>query len=118
MPLTRLRDEYLVQEGILFLMTDDDGSTVACRVSHEARRDHAGLFSSTYHLQCTSRTQASGSVAFSSRISRLASASASFKGLERIAQDKVRSARRDNDLFDLGQPALDVHDFPANLRPT
>ena len=42
MPLTRLKDEYLVQDGVRFLMTDEDGSTVACRVSHEALRDHAG----------------------------------------------------------------------------
>ena len=41
MPLTRLRDEYLEQDGVRFLMVDDDGSTVACRVSHEALRDHA-----------------------------------------------------------------------------
>ena len=41
MPLTRLRDDYLEQEGVRFLMVDEDGSTVACRVSHEALRDHA-----------------------------------------------------------------------------
>ena len=41
MPLTRLRDDYLEQDGIRFLMVDEDGSTVACRVSHEALRDHA-----------------------------------------------------------------------------
>ena len=41
MPLTRLRDEYLEQDGVRFLMADEDGSTVACRVSHEALRDHA-----------------------------------------------------------------------------
>ena len=41
MPLTRLRDEYLEQDGVRFLMVDEDGSTVACRVSHEALRDHA-----------------------------------------------------------------------------
>jgi Protein of unknown function (DUF1488) len=42
MPLTRLEDEYLVQDGIRFLMTNEDGSSVACRVSHEALRDQAG----------------------------------------------------------------------------
>jgi hypothetical protein len=36
MPLTRLRDDYLEQDGVRFLMVDEDGSTVACRVSHEA----------------------------------------------------------------------------------
>ena len=41
MPLTRLRDDYLEQDGVRFLMVDEDGSTVACRVSHEALRDHA-----------------------------------------------------------------------------
>src|SRR6476659_6402105 len=41
MPLTRLRDDYLEQDGVRFLMVDEDGSTVACRVSHEALRDRA-----------------------------------------------------------------------------
>ena len=41
MPLTRLRQEFLEQDGIRFLMEDENGSTVACRVSHEALRDHA-----------------------------------------------------------------------------
>ena len=36
MPLTRLKDEYLEQDGVRFLMEDEAGSTVACRVSHEA----------------------------------------------------------------------------------
>jgi uncharacterized protein DUF1488 len=40
-PLTRLKDEYLEQDGVRFLMEDEAGSTVACRVSHEALRDHA-----------------------------------------------------------------------------
>ena len=39
MPLTRLKDEYLEQNGVRFLMEDQDGSTVACRVSHQALRD-------------------------------------------------------------------------------
>ena len=43
MPLTRLRQEFLEQDGIRFLMEDENGSTVACRVSHEALRDHAEL---------------------------------------------------------------------------
>ena len=41
MPLKRLQDDYLEQDGIRFLMEDEAGSTVACRVSHEALRDHA-----------------------------------------------------------------------------
>jgi len=41
MPLTRLKDEYLEQDGVRFLMEDESGSTVACRVSHEALRDLA-----------------------------------------------------------------------------
>jgi hypothetical protein len=41
MPLLRLKDEFLVQDGVRFLMTDDAGDAVACRVSHEALRDHA-----------------------------------------------------------------------------
>ena len=41
MPLTRLKEEYLEQDGVRFLMADEDRSTVACRVSHEALRDHA-----------------------------------------------------------------------------
>ena len=41
MPLTRLKEEYLEQDGVRFLMEDEAGSTVACRVSHEALRDHA-----------------------------------------------------------------------------
>jgi hypothetical protein len=41
MPLTRLKDEYLEQDGVRFLMEDEAGSTVACSVSHETLRDHA-----------------------------------------------------------------------------
>jgi len=41
MPLVRLKDEYLEQDGVRFLMADETGNTVACRVSHEAIRDHA-----------------------------------------------------------------------------
>jgi hypothetical protein len=41
MPLTRLKDEYLEQDGVRFLMEDQDGNTVACRVSNKALRDHA-----------------------------------------------------------------------------
>ena len=41
MPLTRLKDEYSVQDGVRFLMADETGNTVACRVSHEALQDHA-----------------------------------------------------------------------------
>ena len=38
MPLKRLKEEYLEQDGVRFLMEDEAGSTVACRVSHEAPR--------------------------------------------------------------------------------
>lgn len=41
MPLKRLKDEYLEQDGVRFLMEDEAGITVACRVTHEALRDHA-----------------------------------------------------------------------------
>jgi hypothetical protein len=42
MPLTRLKDDYLEQEdGVRFLMADERGNTVACKVSHEALRAHA-----------------------------------------------------------------------------
>jgi hypothetical protein len=41
MPLKRLKNEYLEEDGVRFLMEDEEGSTVACRVSHEALRDHA-----------------------------------------------------------------------------
>src|SRR5512142_2014486 len=41
MPLKRLKNEYLEQDGARFLMEDEEGSTVACSVSHEALRDHA-----------------------------------------------------------------------------
>ena len=30
MPLTRLKNEYLEQDGVRFLMEDEEGSTVAC----------------------------------------------------------------------------------------
>ena len=41
MPLTRLKTVYLESDGVRFLMEDEAGNTVACRVSHEALRDHA-----------------------------------------------------------------------------
>jgi hypothetical protein len=41
MPLTRLKNEYLEQDGVRFLMEDAEGSAVVCSVSHEALRDHA-----------------------------------------------------------------------------
>jgi hypothetical protein len=40
-PLKRLKDEYPEQDGVRFLMEDEAGNTVACRVSHEALRNHA-----------------------------------------------------------------------------
>lgn len=30
MPLTRLKDQYLEQNGVRFLMQDEDGNTVPC----------------------------------------------------------------------------------------
>jgi hypothetical protein len=39
--LTRLKDEYLEQDGVRFVMEDEAGRTVSCKVSHEALRDHA-----------------------------------------------------------------------------
>lgn len=41
MPLTRLKDEYLEQDGVRFLMKDEDGNRIVCRVSKEALRDQA-----------------------------------------------------------------------------
>jgi len=41
MPLTRLKNEFLEEDGVRFLMADEVGNTVACRISHEALRDHA-----------------------------------------------------------------------------
>jgi Protein of unknown function (DUF1488) len=41
MPLTRPKSEYLEEDGIRFVMADEVGNTVACRVTHEALRDHA-----------------------------------------------------------------------------
>jgi hypothetical protein len=40
MPLTRLKNEYLEEDGIRFLMADEIGDTVSCRLP-EALRDHA-----------------------------------------------------------------------------
>ena len=42
MPLTRLKNEFLEEDGVRFVMADEVGNTVACRVTHEALRDHAG----------------------------------------------------------------------------
>jgi hypothetical protein len=41
MPLTRLKELFLEQDGVRFLMADEIGNTVACRVTHEALRDQA-----------------------------------------------------------------------------
>lgn len=40
MPLTRLKEQYL-EDGVRFLMENEIGNTVACRVTREALRDHA-----------------------------------------------------------------------------
>ena len=42
MPLTRLKNEFLEEDGVRFVMADEVGNTVACKVTHEALRDHAG----------------------------------------------------------------------------
>jgi uncharacterized protein DUF1488 len=41
MPLTRLKEPYIIADGVHFSMRDDEGNTVACRVTHEALREHA-----------------------------------------------------------------------------
>jgi hypothetical protein len=66
MPLTRLREEYLEQDGVRFLMADENGNTVACRVSHEALRDHADRV----HFSGTDG-EVFGRIANSSRILRV-----------------------------------------------
>jgi hypothetical protein len=40
MPLTRMKDDYTMSDGVKFWMTDE-GRPVLCRVTHEALRDHA-----------------------------------------------------------------------------
>ena len=44
MPLTRLINEYLEEDGVRFLMADEIGDTVSCRVTHEARSCRAQPF--------------------------------------------------------------------------
>lgn len=66
MPLKRLKNEYLEQDGVRFLMEDEEGSTVACIVSHEALRDHA----ERVHL---SDTDAAVFEAYRERIEQVAS---------------------------------------------
>jgi len=41
MPLTRLKNEFLEEDGVRSVMADEVGNTVTCRVTHEALRDHA-----------------------------------------------------------------------------
>jgi hypothetical protein len=41
MPLTRLKTDYFEEDGVRFLMADEVGNTVTCRVTHEALRDQA-----------------------------------------------------------------------------
>jgi hypothetical protein len=41
MPLTRFKNEFLEEDGVRFLMADEVGNTVACRICHEALRHHA-----------------------------------------------------------------------------
>jgi hypothetical protein len=62
MPLVRLKDEHLEQEdGVRFLMADELGNAVACKVSHEALRAHAdsiGVISELMikgHVDCCRR---------------------------------------------------------------
>jgi hypothetical protein len=40
MPLTRMKDDYTMSDGVKFWMADE-GRPVLCRVTHEALRDHA-----------------------------------------------------------------------------
>ena len=40
MPLTRMKDDYIISDGVKFWMADE-GRPVLCRVTHEALRDHA-----------------------------------------------------------------------------
>ena len=40
MPLTRMKDDYIISDGVKFWMADK-GRPVLCRVTHEALRDHA-----------------------------------------------------------------------------
>ena len=40
MPLTRMKDDYTILDGVKFWMADE-GRPVLCRVTHEALRDHA-----------------------------------------------------------------------------
>ena len=40
MPLTRMKDDYTISDGVKFWMADE-GRPVLCRVTHEALRDHA-----------------------------------------------------------------------------
>jgi len=44
MPLTRLKDEYLEEDGVRFSMADENGTSVACGVNHDALRDHATAY--------------------------------------------------------------------------
>ena len=39
MPLTRLKDDFLEEDGVRFSMADETGNTASCKVSHEALRD-------------------------------------------------------------------------------
>ena len=55
MPLTRLKNEYLEQDGVRFLMEDAEGSTVACNVSHEALRDHVERVDLSVRMRLFSR---------------------------------------------------------------
>jgi hypothetical protein len=40
MPLTRMKDDYTMSDGVKFWMADE-GRPVLCRVTHEALRDHS-----------------------------------------------------------------------------
>ena len=43
MPLTRMKDDYTISDGVKFWMADE-GRPTLCRVTHEALRDHADRF--------------------------------------------------------------------------
>ena len=89
MPLIRLKDEYLEQEdGVRFLMADELGNTVACKVNHEALRAQA------------ERVHFSGSdsavfQAYRELIEELASDALMLRGLfRRAARDSRSTASR------------------------
>ena len=87
MPLKRLKNEYLEQDGVRFLMEDEEGNTVACSVSHEALRDHA----ERVHL---SDTDAAVFEAYRELIEQVASDATTPKALSMIMAEFSLPLRR------------------------